>query len=69
MVEKEISIDVLMEGNKSLFKLARLGAMRAQELSQGSPKLVEAGPTTKFTVIALREIMEKKVNYREIKKK
>ena len=45
----------------SLLRLVILASRRALELSEGMPKLVDAEPNTKATVIALREIFEGKV--------
>ena len=60
-----LGIDELMNSTKSIYKLAVLAARRAQELSQGSSKLIEAGPNAKYTTIALKEIVEKKISYKE----
>ena len=56
-----------MNSVESVFKLAILAAKRAQELSLGSHKLVETDINTKLSMIALQEIVEKKITYREKK--
>jgi len=61
-----LGIDKLMANtNNSIYKLAVLTAKRAQEISNGSAKLVEMPLGTKLTVIALQEIYDKKVSYKE----
>lgn len=52
----------------SMYKLVILAAKRALELSDGSPRLVEAGLKEKPPLIALREIAAGKVAMK-IKKK
>lgn len=49
----------------SLFKLVILASRRAQELSEGMPKLVDAESNTKPTILALMEIFEGKVRYKK----
>jgi len=61
----KIGIDELMKKTNSIFKLAILASKRAYELSQGSAKLVDMPPTTKPSTVALREIREGKVTYKE----
>lgn len=64
---KNIGIDKLMNSTNSIYKLAILAAKRAQELNQGSHKLVEASPTAKPSTVALQEIVEKKVSFKVMK--
>lgn len=52
----------------SIYKLVIAAAKRALELGAGSGKLVDASPNTKLTTIALKEIMQKKVSYKIVKK-
>ena len=59
-----VGIDKLVKSTDSVFKLAVLAAKRAQELSRGSNKLVEASLTTKCTTIALQEIVQNKITYK-----
>jgi len=47
-----------------MYKLVIIGARRALELSEGSPKLVEASPKEKPALVALREIAQGKVTFR-----
>lgn len=54
-------IELLYEKVGSLYKLVTLAAKRALELSEGAPRLVEAGPKEKPPLIALREIAQGKV--------
>lgn len=58
---KEIPLEKLLERVGSMYKLVNLAARRALELSEGSPKLVEAGPKEKPALIALWEAMEGKI--------
>ena len=48
----------------SIFKLVVLAALRASELTNGAPRLIEAAPNTKVTTIALLEIEEGRVTYK-----
>ena len=64
-----IGIDELMKKTNSIYKLAILAARRAYELSQGAGKLVEdVEPTTKPTTVALKEILDDKIGYKEKEK-
>ena len=49
---------------RSMYKLLIIGARRALELSEGSPRLVEASPKEKPALLALREIAEGKVTFK-----
>jgi len=60
--------DLLKTTDESVYKLVVLASKRALELGAGSEKLVEAAPNTKLTSIALKEIIENKVNCKEAKK-
>ena len=64
---KDISMDVLLERTRSVYKLCNLAAMRAMELNSGLKKLVDAEPGEKVTTIAIREIAENKVKIKLIK--
>ena len=60
--------DLLKKTHNSMYKLVILAAKRAQELGQGSEKLVDVdSPNTKLTTIALKEIKEGKISYKEKK--
>jgi len=64
-----ISLEKLMKKNPtSLYKVALMGAMRANELAQGVKPLVES-ESKKVTTIALEEIAAQKVNYENTKPK
>ncbi len=60
-----IGVDELMKKTNSIYKLAVLASKRAYELSQGSGKLVEIDPDAKISTIALQEILEGKITYKE----
>lgn len=60
-----IGVDELIKKTNSIFKLAILASRRAYELSQGSGKLVELDPNAKLSTIALQEILEGKITYKE----
>ena len=65
-MEKKSVIDVGKMVNKmgSVYKLVIIAAKRALELSEGSPRLVEAGAKEKPALVALREIAAGKVSLR-----
>ena len=54
----------LLEKEGSRYKIVILAARRALELSEGAPRLVEANPKLKPSIVALKEISEGKVTYR-----
>lgn len=60
----EISIEELQKKVGSVYKLANLAAMRARDLNNGAPKLVDID--TKNTIlIALAEIAEGKIRWKK----
>jgi DNA-directed RNA polymerase omega subunit len=62
-------MDDLIKGDeKSIYKLVIAASRRALELGAGSEKLVNTAPNAKPTSIALKEIKENKVSYKEKKK-
>ena len=63
-----VPIEKLYEKIGSMYKLVIIAAKRALELSDGSPRLVEAPAKQKPSLVALKEILEGKVGLR-IKKK
>ena len=66
---RDISVEELLtRTGGSIYKLVILASKRAQELSSGSEKLVNASPNTKITTIALREIQENKISIKPTKK-
>lgn len=56
--------DLLPKAGMSAYRLVRMAASRALELSDGKPALVKKKPTDKLTSIALREIAEGRVVYK-----
>ena len=54
----------LLDKEGSRYKIVILAARRALELSEGAPKLVDADPKAKPSIVALKEISEGKVTYR-----
>ena len=61
---KGIALEKLLEKTGSMYKLVIVGAKRALELSEGSPRLAGASSKEKPALIALREIAEGKVSFR-----
>lgn len=59
--KEDYSIEKLQEKIGSIYKLVIVAAKRALEISEGSPRLVEAGPKEKPALIALREIAGGKI--------
>ena len=60
----DMSVEKLLEKTGSVYKLVIIAAKRALELSEGSPKLVEAGAKEKPALVALREIAHGKISLR-----
>ena len=61
---KVIDVEKLLEKTGSVYKLVIIAAKRALELSEGSPRLVEAGAKEKPALVALREMVAGKVSLR-----
>ncbi len=57
--------NLLPRAGGSVYKLVRMAANRALEISEGKPALVKAG-TDKPTTIALEEILQGKVESKEV---
>ena len=53
--------DYLPQANWSIYKLVRMAAIRALELADGKPSLIEKGFSEKLTTVALEEIKRNKV--------
>lgn len=53
--------DLLPQANGSIYALSRLAAVRALELAEGKPRLLQKNSSEKLTSIALEEILAKKV--------
>lgn len=66
MAGAEIPIEKLFDQVGSLYKLVILASRRALELNAGAAKLTRAG-TDNVSLIALKEIVEGKVTYKEEK--
>jgi DNA-directed RNA polymerase subunit omega len=58
-----IPVGKIFKDSDSIFKLAIIAARRAVELGNGANKLINTS-TTKFTTIALEEIIAGKVKYK-----
>ena len=57
---------LLPRSNFSVYKLILIAAKRATELADGAPRLIEFPSSSKTTTIALDEIMEGKIETREV---
>lgn len=62
---QDIPIDELLKKTGSIYKLSILAARRAVELSDGAAKLVDASLDAKAGQIALKEILEGRISYKE----
>ena len=60
------ALEDLLDKTDSIYKLTVLAARRALELNMGAPKLVET-PDKNSIIVALEEIAEGKVSYKETK--
>jgi DNA-directed RNA polymerase subunit omega len=63
-----IPVNELYNKIGSVYKLVVLAALRAIELNEGAAKLVDAKPDEKPVNVALQEILEGKVAYKEKEK-
>lgn len=61
---QNLPMDVLVNKTGSIYKLVRLASLRAIELNGGAAKLVDTSLDAKATSIALKEILEDKVEYK-----
>ena len=61
---QDAPIDKLMDKMHSVYKLVILASRRAIELSDGAQKLVEAPLDMKPANVALKEIIEGKIEYK-----
>jgi DNA-directed RNA polymerase omega subunit len=66
LANTDVPIEKLYEKTASMYKLVILASKRALELNNGAPRLIEAG-TDKVSQIALQEIMNGKVVYKQVK--
>jgi DNA-directed RNA polymerase subunit K/omega len=58
-----VSREKIFKGEKSIYKTTLIAALRAIELANGAPKLVDTD-SKKFSTIALQEISAGKVYYK-----
>jgi len=68
-MQQDIDRDSLLKKVGSLYKLVVLTALRAVELSDGAAKLVDTQGEVKPVSLALKEISEGKITYKEKEKK
>ena len=66
---QDVPIDRLIEKTGSVYKLALLAAMRAVEIGNGSPRLVEMRADAKPVNVAMQEILDGKISYKVKEKK
>jgi len=66
---QDIDRDSLLNKTKSVYKLVVLASLRSIELSDGAARLVDVPADTKPLNIALREILEGRIEYKEKDKK
>jgi len=62
-----VALEDLLDKTDSIYKLTVLAARRALELNMGAPKLIETTDKNSI-VVALEEIAEGKVSYKDAKK-
>ena len=58
--------ELLPQAGNSIYKLVRMAANRAVDLSDGKPKMIENVSSQKVTTIALEEIRAKKLMVKEV---
>lgn len=61
--------DMLDQANGSVYSLVRLAALRALELADGKPTLIDNPETDKVTSIAFKEIIAGRVELKEAAEK
>jgi DNA-directed RNA polymerase omega subunit len=59
--------DYLAKADGSVYRLVRMAANRAMEISEGKPTLIKNATTDKVTTLALEEIAMGKIGYRYVK--
>jgi DNA-directed RNA polymerase omega subunit len=72
MEEKDMSyipMEDLLSKVDSAYKLVILASRRAVELNKGGQKLVDLSPKIKVSTVALEEIKEGKIAYKETESK
>ena len=65
-MSNQVIEDLLPKSDWSIYRLVRMAANRTTELADGSPALIENISTKKLTTIALEEIAQGKVVYKEV---
>ena len=63
---KYIPVEKLLKNTNGIYKLVVVASMRTLELNEGAPKLVDSN-LSKTALIALKEIEEGKISYKEKK--
>ena len=71
MVERKdmsyIPVEDLLDKVDSRYKLVILASRRAGELNNGGQRLIDISPKAKISTIALEEIREGRITYKEAK--
>ncbi len=62
-----IPVEDLLDRVDSRYKLVILASRRAGELNNGGQRLIDINPKTKISTIALEEIREGRITYKEAK--
>jgi DNA-directed RNA polymerase omega subunit len=60
-----LSIQPLLEKVDNIYQLVLLASQRTMELTNGTPKLVDASPKTKASTVALDEIRQGKISLKK----
>ena len=66
---QNVPVDSLVNKMGSIYKLVVLASLRAVELGEGAARLVDSNAEAKSTNIALMEIMQGKITFKEKEKK
>ena len=61
--------EMLNKSENSIYKLVNLAAMRALEIAEGQPKLVDDKADVKPSTVALHEIANGKIEAKKVKAK
>lgn len=61
--------ELLPHAGGSVYRLVRMAANRATELSDGKPSLLQKTPSDKLTTIALEEIKQGKIEAKQVAEK
>ncbi|MCK4518668.1 MAG: DNA-directed RNA polymerase subunit omega [Candidatus Omnitrophica bacterium] len=60
----DVSLEELLKKTGSLYKLVNLASKRALQLNEGAPPLIKSDEKMKYPAIALKEILEGKIDYK-----